>query len=193
MEKNFMEIEKHSKALDEMRDNSIFSQKRGIHFILASVLIWGLILFVQNLGLESKKENLVCFFCFALLLPLAFIIAKLLRIDFQNKENPLTTLGILFTVNQLLYLLIAMWVFSVVPEKMLMIVAIIFGGHLLPYSWLYKSKVYLVFAILIPVISFIVGMIYDVQTLIFLMILIEILFAISLHKENIKYMKTWNF
>lgn len=27
MEKNFMEIEKHSKALDEMRDNSIFSQK----------------------------------------------------------------------------------------------------------------------------------------------------------------------
>lgn len=30
-----MEKEKHSKALDEMRDNSIFSQKRGIHFILA--------------------------------------------------------------------------------------------------------------------------------------------------------------
>lgn len=127
-----------------------------------------------------------------LLLPLAFIIAKLLRIDFQNKENPLTTLGILFTVNQLLYLLIAMWVFSVVPEKMLMTVAIIFGGHLLPYSWLYKSKVYLVFAILIPFISFIVGMIYDVQILIFLMILIEIVFVISLHKENIKYMKTWN-
>ena len=117
MEKNFMEIEKHSKALDEMRDNSIFSQKRGIHFILASVLIWGLILFVQNLGLESKKENLVCFFCFALLLPLAFIIAKLLRIDFQNKENPLTTLGILFTVNQLLYLLIAMWVFFCCSRK----------------------------------------------------------------------------
>ena len=43
-----MEKEKHSKALDVMRDNSIFSQKRGIHFILASVLIWGLILFVQN-------------------------------------------------------------------------------------------------------------------------------------------------
>ena len=56
MEKNFMEIEKHSKALDEMRDNSIFSQKRGIHFILASVLIWGLILFVQNLGLEVRKK-----------------------------------------------------------------------------------------------------------------------------------------
>ena len=43
-----MEIEKYSKALDELRDNSISSQKRGIHFILASVLIWGLILFVQN-------------------------------------------------------------------------------------------------------------------------------------------------
>lgn len=47
-----------------------------------------------------QGKNLVCFFCFALLLPLTYIIAKLLKIDFQNKENPLTILGILFTVNQ---------------------------------------------------------------------------------------------
>lgn len=31
-----------------------------------------------------------------------------------------------------------------------MILAIIFGAHLLPYSWLYKSRVYLILSIFIP-------------------------------------------
>ena len=139
-----MESKRYSKILDEMRENSISSQKRGIHFIIASILIWTIILIIQQLNLTIKQQNLFSFCCFALLLPIAFVISKWLKIDFQSKENPLTILGILFTVNQILYLLIAMWAFSAVPEKMLMIIAIIFGGHLLPFSWLYKSKVYLI-------------------------------------------------
>ena len=75
-------------------------------------------------------------------MPLAYFVSKLIKVDFQNKGNPLTNLGILFSVNQILYLLIAMWVYGTVPEKMLMVIAMIFGAHLLPYGWLYKSKVY---------------------------------------------------
>lgn len=33
-----------------------------------------------------------------------------------------------------------MLVYQAIPEKMLMILAIIFGAHLQPYSWLYKSR-----------------------------------------------------
>ena len=80
---------------------------------------------------------------------------------------------------------LAMWAFSAVPEKMLMIIAIIFGGHLLPFSWLYKSKVYLIYSILISAISFIIGMICSRQLLALIMILVEITFAFSLYKENI--------
>ena len=54
--------------------------------------------------------------------------------DFQNKENPLSGLGLLISLNQMLYILIAMWVYAVMPEKMLMVYAIIFGAHLLPYG-----------------------------------------------------------
>ena len=75
-------------------------------------------------------------------MPLAYFVSKLIKVDFQNKGNPLTNLGILFSVNQILYLLIAMWVYGTVPEKMLIVIAMIFGAHLLPYGWLYKSKVY---------------------------------------------------
>ena len=42
----------------------------------------------------------------------------------------------------MLYLLIAMWIYAAVPDKMVMVIAIIFGAHLLPFGWLYDSKVY---------------------------------------------------
>ena len=43
-----------------------------------------------------------------------------------------------------------MLVYQAIPENMLMILAIIFGAHLLPYGWLYKSRVDLILSILIP-------------------------------------------
>ena len=50
-------------------------------------------------------------------------------------------------MNQMLYLLIVMWAFSQKPDAMLMIFAMVFGAHLLPYSWVYDSKTYLVTSI----------------------------------------------
>lgn len=67
----------------------------------------------------------------------------MIKVDFQDKDNPLTNLGILFSVNQMLYLLIALWIYPTIPEKMLMVIAIIFRAHLMPYSWLYSSKIYM--------------------------------------------------
>lgn len=40
---------------------------------------------------------------------------------------------------------------------MVMVFAMVFGAHLLPFSWLYMSKAYMIFAIAIPVISLILG------------------------------------
>lgn len=117
-------------------------------------------------------------------MPFAFFISKLINVDFQNKYNPLTNSGILFTANQILYLLIAMWIYPTVPEKMLMIIAMIFGAHLLPYSWLYKSKSYIVFAIVVPILSLIVGCNFEPYILAFMMIIIEIIFSICLIIEN---------
>lgn len=77
--------------------------------------------------------------------PLAWGLSKVLKIDFEGKGNPLSKAGILFSVNQMLYILIAMWVLSAVPEKMLMVYAMIFGAHLMPFSWLYRSRSYMVF------------------------------------------------
>jgi len=56
----------------------------------------------------------------------------------------------LFSINQVLYLLIAVWAFAGVPEKLVMIIAVIFGAHLLPFSWLYRSSAYRVMSVIIP-------------------------------------------
>ena len=116
-------------------------------------------------------------------MPLAFMISKIIKVDFTNKDNPLTNLGILFSANQILYLLIAMWIYNAVPEKMVMILAMIFGAHLLPYGWLYKSKSYLVLSIVIPVAVLIVGLNFPASFVAGFMIAVEIVFSLLLINE----------
>lgn len=136
--------------INELRLDCALKQKRGLHIILASIIIWLVIAIIYFSPMLILMKNLLNFVCAAVLLPLSYFVSKLINVDFQNKDNPLTELGILFSVNQALYLLVAMWIYPTIQEKMLMILAIIFGAHLLPYSWLYKSRAYLVLSILIP-------------------------------------------
>ena len=70
------------------------------------------------------------------------------------------------------------------PDKMLMVIAMTFGAHLLPYSWLYNSKTYMVLSIIIPILSLIVGLNFANYTLAIMMILIEIIFSVLLSFEN---------
>lgn len=170
--------------LNELIKDCAQRQKRGLHFIMASVVIWGLILAVQLTDLSMEQKNLFTFCCSAVLFPLAWGLSKVLKIDFEGKGNPLTKAGILFSINQMLYILIAMWVFAAVPEKMLMVYTMIFGAHLMPFSWLYQSKGYLVFSIAIPILALIVGLMYAPFVLAIMMVVIEAVFSVWLYLES---------
>jgi hypothetical protein len=172
--------------LEELRMNCAIKQKKGLHFITASIIIWCAVLIIHLTSLPVLTKNLLTFCATAPLVPLAFIISKIIKVDFQNKENPLTNLGILFSVNQILYLLIAVWVYPTLPDKMLMIIAMIFGAHLLPYSWLYKSGTYMAFAVLIPILSLIIGTNFEPYILAAAMAVTETVFSICLIAENRK-------
>ncbi len=169
--------------LDEMRLDSAIKQKKGLHFILASVIIWSAVLVVHLTELPILTKNLLTFCFTAPLVPLAFMISKLIRVDFTNKDNPLTNLGVLFSVNQMLYLLIAMWIFNAVPEQMVMVLAMIFGAHLLPYGWLYKSTSYMVLSVVIPIAALIVGINFPPYIVAGFMIVVEIVFSLLLMNE----------
>jgi len=169
--------------LDEMRMDSAIKQKKGLHFILASVIIWSAILVVHLTSLNILMKNLLTFCFTAPLMPLAFMISRTIKVDFTNKDNPLTNLGIMFSANQILYLLIAMWIYNAVPEKMIMILAMIFGAHLLPYGWLYQSKSYTVLSIAIPFAALLIGINFPPYFVAGFMIAVEIVFSLLLSNE----------
>jgi len=179
-----MSTNEQSSTLNELRCECAKKQKKGLHFILASIFIWAAVWIVHLTALPIETKNLLTFCVACPLLPLAWVISKLIHVDFQGKGNPLTSLGLLFSVNQILYILIAMWVFSAVPEKMLMVYAMIFGAHLMPYSWLYQSKSYMLMSILVPILALVVGLIAQPHVLAGIMFGLEIAFSIALVVEN---------
>lgn len=169
--------------LEEIRLDGALKQKKGLHFILASVIIWSAVLVIHMTEMPILTKNLFTFFVTAPLMPLAFVISKIIKVDFTNKGNPLTNLGVLFSVNQMLYLLIAMWVYPTVPDKMVMVLAMIFGAHLLPYGWLYRSRSYYALSVLIPIVILIVGLNFQPYIVAGVMILFEIIFSLLLTIE----------
>ena len=179
-----MTFQESTAALNELRRDCAKQQKKGLHFILASIFIWAAVWIVHLTALPIETKNLLTFCVACPLLPLAWVISKLIHVNFQGKGNPLTSLGLLFSVNQILYILIAMWVFSAVPEKMLMVYAMIFGAHLMPYSWLYQSKSYMLMSILVPILALVVGLIAQPYVLAGIMFGLEIAFSIALVVEN---------
>lgn len=169
--------------LEELRLDCSIKQKKGLHFILASIIIWCAVWVIHLTSLPILSKNLFTFCCTAPLMPLAYMISKAIKVDFTNKENPLTNLGVLFSLNQMLYLLIAMWIYQEVPEKMLMVLAMIFGAHLMPYGWLYKSKTYISMSVFIPIVVLIIGLNFKPHIIAAIMILFEIVFSLLLIVE----------
>ena len=170
-------------TLDELRDDLIIKQKKGLPFILASVVIWLLITIVAILNISIETKNILVFCCSTPMLPISWIIGKKVGVDLFDKKNALGQLAFLFTMNQMLYLLIVMWVFAAVPEKMIMVYAMVFGAHLLPYSWVYKSKAYRIFAIVIPTLSLILGNVFNGVVVAGTLTVVELAFVFVLKKE----------
>lgn len=135
---------------------------------------------VNLLGLKP----LYTWFGVATLMPIAVAITRLLGIKLNNNENPLNKVGLLFTLNEVLYILIACYVYSIVPDKLIMILAMIFGAHLLPFGWLYKSKMYIFSSVFVTIVSLILGVLYSPWIVALFMMVYEIIFTTILCIEN---------
>ena len=161
-------------------------QKRGLHFILASVIIWALVAIVHFTKLPIETKNLLTFCCTCPLMPLAWMLSKPLGITFSDKENPLSSLGIIMSMAQIPYLLIVMWVYAAVPDKMVMTLAMVFGAHLLPFGWLYDSKVYYIMSAVVTIGALVLGLMFPPLILALCMVAVEIIFCLLLVAENKK-------
>ncbi|MBR2548983.1 MAG: hypothetical protein IKE92_03060 [Clostridiales bacterium] len=131
-----------------MKTEAMILQKKGAPFMMASVVIWTLVTITRALPVDLMTKNLYTFYCPVMLLPCVLLFSKMIGAHvFRNRKNPFNKLGFLNTANQMLYLLIVMWAFNQKPDAMLMLFAMVFGAHLLPFSWLYESRTYLVMSL----------------------------------------------
>ena len=147
--------------INELRREASGLQMKGAPYMLASVVIWGIILFIRCTSLDIQIMNILTFWSTMLMMPLAFLFGKIMGVNiFRKTANPISKLGFLCTMNQMLYILIVMWASSMNPEAMLLFFAIIFGSHLLPFSWVFDSKIYLVISIVEAIGSLITGCIF---------------------------------
>ena len=178
--------QKHMKNpinFEKVRSQYAFSQKRGLHFIMASVVIWILIAIIHATSLPIETKDLLTFCCACPLMPLAWAFSKVLKVTFSDKGNPLSSLGIILSCAQIPYLLIVMWGMSSVPELMVMLFAMVFGAHLLPFGWFYRSGAYYVMSGVIPVGALLLGLLTSPLVLSLAMIGVEGIFCLLLYLE----------
>ncbi len=174
-----------SLCLPELKKENIQSQKRGLPFIMASVVLWALITGIQMTALTTSQKNMGAFCCSVLLMPVACLFAKIMKADlFANKDNPINKLGFLCTMNQLLYILIVMWAFSECPDRMIMLYAMIFGAHLLPFGWLYEAKAYIVLSIAETILALVVGLTFGNAAVGILMVVLGAVLSVRLLVQN---------
>jgi len=138
-------------TLDKLKMELSLEAKNGIDFIISAALIWMVITFISTMSSPDYSKSVYVFMIGGALLPLAWLMSKILKTKWKLKENPLQPLGLWLNFAQLFYFpfLILMLIKS--PEYFIMTYAIITGAHFFPYAWFYNEKSY---AVMAGVISF---------------------------------------
>ena len=171
-------------VLNELKIEYAVKQKKGLPFIMASSVLWTIMLIVFLTGLSVATKNLIAMCCSALLLPVGILFGKLIKVNIFSKGNPIGSLSIVAALNQLLYLPIVIWAMYAVPDKMIMAYAIVVGAHFLTYYWIYFSPTYFYASIIIPIVSLILGMYFSQVIVCLAFVVFDILICVLLCLEN---------
>ena len=159
-------------------------QKKGLPFIMASTVLWTIMLIAFLTDLNVSAKNMIAMCCSALLMPVGMLFGKILKVDMFCKDNPFSSLSVVAALNQLMYLPIVLWTMYAVPDKMIMVYAIVVGAHFLPYYWIYFSPTYFYASIIIPIVSLMFGIYFSQIIVCVAFVAFDILICILLCLEN---------
>ncbi len=137
--------------LNELRLDLSLRVKNGVDFIIAATIIWSAIAYIWTLSFSSYDKSVLTFIVGAFMLPLAFLLSKVLKTQWKIPDNPLQPLGLWLNFAQLFYFPFLVFILLKYPDYFLMSYVIITGAHFFPYAWLYTEIVYAVFAGIISI------------------------------------------
>ncbi len=158
----------NTEGLRGMKLDISLRAKNGIDFIISAFLIWLLISTLWTLQFSAYDKSVYTFIIGGILLPLAFLLSKMLKTNWKIKDNPLQPLGLWLNFAQLFYFPFLFFVLINDPENFIMTFAIITGAHLFPYAWFYDEIGYAVCAGIISFGSFFMGLFTDADKIYFI-------------------------
>lgn len=180
-------------VLNKMKIEYAVKQKKGLPFIMASFVLWTIMLIAFLTNLDIAAKNMIAMCCSALLMPVGMLFGKIIKVDIFSKENPLSSLSVIAALNQLLYLPIVLWAMYAVPDKMIMTYAIIVGAHFLTYYWIYFSPTYFYASIIIPIVSLVLGIYFNQVIVCLAFVIFDIIICLLLcleYKQAKKHLET---
>lgn len=178
------ENQSKKQILNHMKIEYAVQQKKGLPFIMAFSVLWAIMLIAFLTDLDIAAKNWIAMCCSALLMPVGMVFGKIIKVNIFSKEAPLSSLSIVAALNQLLYLPIVLWVMYAVPDKMIMVYAMVVGAHFLTYYWIYFSPTYFYASIIIPIVSLILGLNFTQAIVCLAFVVFDILICVLLCLEN---------
>lgn len=175
--------------LNELRIELSVKSKNGIDFTLAASIIWLVITFIWNLSFKPYDKSVLVFIVGGPMLPLAFLLSKLLKTNWKIKDNPLQQLGLWLNFAQLFYFPFLIFTMIKMPDYFIMTYSIITGAHLFPFAWFYKTNWYALFAGIIVLGSLFLGLILPNEYMFFVALFTSIsllILTICLYFDTIK-------
>ena len=121
--------------------------RMGLGMPIAGMIYW---LVYAGLLAQFKLQGAVylAFYATGLVFPLGIGLTRLLGGDLFAKSPALTPLGLQLAAVQLFYWPVIALLASIAPAWTPYAMAVLFGSHFLPYGWLYRSRGYMLLAIL---------------------------------------------
>lgn len=155
-------------ALRRWRRELSLAAKNGINFILAASIVWSAVAVIWTLPYSAYDLSILTFLAAGLLLPLAWLLSRMLKTAWSLPGNPIEPLGLWLNFAQLCYFPFLIFVLLKFPEHFVMTLAIITGAHLFPYAWFYDAKAYAVAGAGIPVGSLLLGLMLAPRSVFFI-------------------------
>ena len=134
------------------RDRLSLVTRKGIGMPAAGLLFWLGVWALVN-ALPQRTALVYSFALTGVVFPLGALLTRLAGGDLFAKSPTFTPLGIQLAALQLFYWPILILVFNLAPNWTPYTMAVLFGSHFLPYSWLYRSRGYAFLAIGIAVVA----------------------------------------
>jgi hypothetical protein len=138
-----------NRALDEVSASSA----GGAAFLIAYGATF-LITAALSFFLPRPTTALIAMFQGGVALPLAFWLERKLGTRRMSPDNPLRPLSAQMAMSQALGLPLLILVYSLNPAGIPLALASLGGVHFLPYAWLHRTRIYVVFAFAVSIGSF---------------------------------------